>query len=200
MGPRLVRIALATLGAALVMPAAARAELQVKPFIGLSFAASTTLVDPNSGQDQRHMAVGISAVYLGEVFGVEAEVSQVPGFFQRGGLGLIVRGGVTTFTGSVIVALPRRMSEYSLRPYVVAGYGLLHAGTDSAFQGVFDVTSNMGALTLGGGATGFLRPRFGLGWDLRYFRRVNGGPNEAGVAFGTPQLSFWRAYMSIVVR
>ncbi len=197
---RLVRIALAALVAALVTPAAASAELQVKPFLGVSFAASTTLVDPNSGQDSRHLVVGASAVYLGEVFGVEAEVSQISGFFQRGDKGLVVRSGVNTVTGSVIVALPRRLSEYSLRPYAVAGFGLMHARTDTALEGLFDVTSNMGALNLGGGATGFLTQRVGLGWDLRYFRRVSGGPKEAGVTFGNPQLSFWRAYMSIVVR
>lgn len=197
---RQVRIAVATLAAALLMPAAAKAELQVKPFVGLSFAASTTLVDPNSGSDSRHLAVGVSGVYLGEMFGVEAEVSQVSGFFQRGGKGLVVRSGVNTVTGSVIIAMPRRLSEYSLRPYAAVGFGLLHARTDSALQGLFDVTSNMGALSLGGGATGFLTQRVGLGWDLRYFRRVTGGPKESGVSFGAPKLSFWRAYMSIVVR
>lgn len=183
-----------------LLPAVASAELQVKPFVGLSFAATTTLVDPNSGSDSRHLVVGASAVYLGEMFGVEAEVSQISGFFQRGGRGLVVRSGVNTLTGSIIVALPRRVSEYSLRPYAVAGYGLLHTRTDSAKQGLFDVTSNMGGLVFGGGATGFLTGRVGLGWDLRYFRRVSGGPKESGVTFGDPQLSFWRAYMAIVVR
>ncbi len=195
-----MRIAVLSVTAPLLVAPAARAELQVKPFVGLSFGASTTLVDPNSGSDSRHLALGVSAVYLGDIFGVEAEATTISGFFQRGGKGLVVRSGVGTVTGSVVVAMPRRVSEYSLRPYAVVGFGWLHARTDSALQGLFDVTSNMGAVNVGGGATGFLTDRFGLSWDLRYFRRVTGGPKESGVSFGAAHLSFWRAYMSIVVR
>jgi hypothetical protein len=77
----------------------------------------------------------------------------------------------------------------------------LHARKSSAGAGAFDVTSNMGALDIGGGATGFFSDRFGVSWDLRYFRRVSGGPDKStGLVFGDPELSFWRASMAIVVR
>lgn len=182
-------------------PARAHAEFQVKPFVGLTFGAATTLVDAAEGSESRHATIGISAVYLGEIFGVEAEASQVPKFFQRGDADLALRSVVNTLTGSVIVALPRRWSGYSLRPYAVAGFGLLYARTDSAKLGLFDVTTNMGAISLGGGVTGFVSDRIGLGWDLRYFRRVAGGPDPStGLVFDQPELSFWRAYMAVVVR
>lgn len=196
----LIEVALVCM-ALLTAPAAAAAEFQVKPFAGLTFGAQTTLVDPASGSESRHVAIGVSAVYLGEIFGIEAEASQVPKFFQRGDADLALRSVVNTLTGSVVVAMPRKWSGYSLRPYAVAGFGLLYARTESARQGVLDVTSNMGAMTLGGGVTGFVSDRIGLGWDLRYFRRVIGGPDRTtGLVFGDPELSFWRASMAIVVR
>jgi len=187
--------------ALLVEPARASAEFQVKPFVGITFGTATTLVDPAGGSESRHTALGISAVYLGEIFGLEAEVSQVPKFFQRSDADLTLRSVVNTVTGSVIVALPRKWSGYSLRPYAVAGYGLLYASKSSAASRAFDVTSNMGAIDLGGGVTGFVSDRVGLSWDLRYFRRVSGGPDRTtGLVFGDPELSFWRVYMAVVVR
>lgn len=195
-------------GAALVWlgffaaPTRAAAEFQVKPFVGLTFGASTTVVDPASGQETRHVAIGISALYLGDIFGVEAEVSQVPKFFQRSDADLTLRSVVNTVSGSVIIAMPRKVSGYSLRPYAVAGFGLLHASKITTLSGAFDIASNMGAINLGGGVTGFVSDRIGLGWDLRYFRRVTGGPDPStGLLFGREtQLSFWRASMSLVVR
>jgi hypothetical protein len=92
-------------GAALVWlgffaaPTRAAAEFQVKPFVGLTFGASTTLVDPASGHETRHVAMGISALYLGDIFGVEAEVSQVPKFFQRSDADLTLRSVVNTVSG-----------------------------------------------------------------------------------------------------
>jgi hypothetical protein len=186
----------------LAWPTAARAEFLVKPFVGLTFGTSTTLVDPAAGRETRHVAMGISATYLGEIFGIEAEVSQVPKFFQRSDADLTIRSVVNTVSGSVIVAMPRRLSGYSLRPYAVAGFGLLHASKETALLGAFDIASNMGAVNFGGGVTGFFSDRIGIGWDLRYFRRVSGGPAPTtGLVFGTgTQLSFWRASMALVVR
>jgi hypothetical protein len=182
-------------------PTPAMAEFQVKPFVGLTFGAATTLVDPAGGSESRHVALGVSAVFLGDIFGVEAEVSQVPKFFQRSDADLAVRSVVNTVSGSVIIAMPRKVSGYSLRPYAAAGFGLLHVSKDTALSGAFDVATNMGAMNLGGGVTGFLTDRIGLGWDLRYFRRVTGGPDPAsGLVFGETRLSFWRASMSVVVR
>jgi hypothetical protein len=177
------------------------AELQVKPFVGLTFGTQTTLVDPAGGSESKHFTLGVSAVYLGEIFGVEAEVSQVPKFFQRGEADLALNSVVNTVTGSLVVAMPRKLSGYSLRPYAVVGYGLLYARKSSVVSDAFDIKSYMGAMDIGGGATGFVSDRVGVSWDLRYFRRVSGGPDRStGLVFGDPQLSFWRAYMAVVVR
>jgi hypothetical protein len=59
----------------------------------------------------------------------------------------------------------------------------------------------MGALALGGGAVGFVSERIGVGWDLRYFKRVTGGPDRTtGLVFGDTELTFWRLSMAVVIR
>ncbi len=183
----------------LCVPSRASAELQLKPYVGVTFGGGTTLINLADAAGSRTFAEGISLVYIGEVFGVEADASFAPGFFEKGDQRTVVRSSVGTVSGSVIVALPRRIAQYSLRPYVVGGFGLMHAGFDDAL-GFYKTRANMGAINVGGGATGFLSQRFGVGWDLRYFRAVTGGPADTALAFGRPQLSFWRASMSVVVR
>jgi hypothetical protein len=191
------------LGAALAMlvlvPSRATAELQLKPYVGLTFGGGTTLIDVGDAAGSRTFVEGIGFVYIGEVFGLEADASFAPGFFDKGNQRTVVRSSVGTLSGSLVVALPRRIAQYSLRPYLVGGFGWIRASTGDAGI-VFPLRINMGAINIGGGATGFLTDRFGLGWDLRYFRGVTGGPNDTALAFGRPRLSFWRASMSVVLR
>ncbi len=54
-------------------------------------------------------------------------------------------------------------------------------------------------MDIGGGVTGFLSKRIGLGWDVRYFRSLGTG-EERGQSFGPEQLSFWRANMAVAIR
>ncbi len=63
----------------------ASAEWQLKPWLGTTFAASTTFFDLDQGASVHHIAVGVTGVKLGEIFGIEADVAHVPRFFQSGG-------------------------------------------------------------------------------------------------------------------
>jgi len=175
----------------------ASAEWQLKPWLGTTFAPGTTFVDLDSGATVHHIAVGVTGLKLGEVFGIEADVAHVPGFFQSGGpfKELVLGSSVSTVTGNVVVAAPRRWTEYTLRPYFVAGGGLMRARIDDAGDILF-VSSNLGAWDMGVGVTGFLSDRFGVSWDVRRFRSV-GGQDPAS---GGPRLSFWRANMALAIR
>ena len=133
-----------------------------------------------------------------------------PGFFQSGGDGeqtvgcqaagtlCVVSSSVRTLTGNVVIAVPRRLTTYTLRPYFVGGAGIMHASSEQAF-GVLRVSSTLPAMDVGGGVTGFLSKRIGLGWDVRYFRSLGTG-EERGQSFGPEQLSFWRANMAVAIR
>jgi hypothetical protein len=178
----------------------ASAEWQFKPWLGTTFAASTTFLDLDQGASVRHVAVGITAVKLGEVFGIEGDVAHMPAFFQSGGpySKLVLGSSVSTVTGNLVVAVPRHWTEYTLRPYFVGGAGLISAREDYAPPGTLSVSSNLAAWDIGAGVTGFLSDRFGVSWDVRRFRSVGG--QDRGLSTGPEQLSFWRANMALAIR
>jgi hypothetical protein len=194
-----MRFRFLVLAAALLMPGAASAEWQIKPFLGLTFGGGTTFVDLEEAAGDPNLVYGGSVLLLGNIFGIEGDVGFGPGFFESGDQTNVTESGVTTITGSVVVMLPRRATEYTLRPYVVGGFGLMHVRKADP-RNVFDPTTNLAAINVGGGATGFLTDRVGLSWDLRYFRNVTGPDLGAGVTFGDAHLSFWRATMAVVFR
>jgi hypothetical protein len=180
----------------------AAAERQIRPFIGTTFAGTTTIVDPEHGVDSPNVTIGGSAVFLGELFGAEVDVADVPGMFESGDRNLVRNSRVTTFTGNIIVAAPHRLTEYALRPYVVAGGGLMRVRTVTA-QNVFDVAATFPAFDAGVGAVGFVTNKVGVCWEVRRFQDLGSNKESGGLSFGesTEQhLSFWRATMSVVIR
>lgn len=189
-----------TLALALVLlwPRASAAEWQIKPSFGVTFAGATTLLDPERAVGSPNLAVGVGVLSVGEMLGLEADLGYGPGFFQAGDAHLIVRSSTTTLTGNVVVAVPRRLTQYTLRPYLVGGGGLMHAHTEDFFATT--LTSNLPAVDFGGGVTGFLTNRLGLSWDVRYFRSVGTSAAPTGISFGPEELSFWRASMAVAIR
>ena len=194
------------LGLVLLSTPAAAAEKQLKPFVGVTFGTITTLVDLDSvytppatggsAAGKKNVVIGVGAAMLGDIVGLDVDVAYAPGFFQ-GEQGLVLASSVTTVTGNVVVGLPRRKTEYTLRPYFVGGAGVMRARIDDYF-GALKVAEMLAALDVGGGATGFVTNRWGLCWDLRYFRSFS--REGRGVSIGREQLSFWRASMAVVIR
>jgi hypothetical protein len=177
------------------------AEVQLRPFLGVTFGGSTTLNLANSA-DKANLALGISADLLGEIFGAEVDIGDAPGFFKSGPSELLLSSRVTTVTGNFVVAMPRRWTQYSLRPYLVAGGGLMRVHKEDVLD-VFNVSSVLPAVDFGIGAVGFLSDRVGIGWDFRRFQSV--GRNTVDVALtttgnGEQRLSFWRAHMFVAIR
>jgi hypothetical protein len=178
----------------------AAAEWQVKPFVGLTFGEATTFVDVEASAERSHRIIGVTGVLLGEVFGLDVDFGRASGFFQRGARSLLLASAMTTLTGDVIVAMPRRMTEYTLRPYFVAGAGMMRVRIDGQL-GALPVASTLPAMNFGGGVTGFLTKRIGLSWEIRRFGNFRGKSHPSGTTFvGDEQLSFWRANMAVAVR
>jgi hypothetical protein len=188
-----------------LLPAPAAAEWQVRPFIGFSFGGATTFVDPDHAIETQNVVIGISGGWLGEIFGLEADFGRAPGFFQTGDVrdpvieSLVQTSAVTTLTGNVVVALPRRMAGYGLRPYFSGGAGLMHVDAFGKF-GIVEHNRTLPALSLGGGVTGFLTPMVGLSWDVRRLNTLRGEGQTLGNSVGREQLSFWRATMAVALR
>ena len=183
---------------AVVAPSPAFAEWQLRPFIGATFGGETTLIDLDHAAENNKFTFGGNVVLLGEFLGVEADFGHTPGFFERQSQNLIVGSRVTTLTGNVVLALPKRLAQYSLRPYVVGGAGMMYARSEDELD-VLTVSRTLAALDVGGGVTGFFTNRVGVSWDVRYFRSIGAGGNN-GLSFGNEHLSFWRAMMAGVIR
>jgi hypothetical protein len=186
------------LGLVVLWPVTAGAEWQIRPFIGFTFGGVTTFADPEDAAGKQNPSIGVSGGWLGEVFGIEGDVAWAPGFFEAGENELI-SSGVNTLTGNVIVALPRRMAQYSLRPYFVGGAGVMQVSSLGT-SGALPIESTLPAMNIGGGVTGFLTNRIGLSWDIRRFSTLRGKGETRGNSFGEEQLSFWRATMAVAVR
>jgi hypothetical protein len=187
-----------TLSLLLAAAPRASAEWQIKPFFGVTYGGTTTFVDLEHAAGHSNPAIGITGVWLGEVFGIEADFGRAPGFFERNNQGLVTGTSATTLTGNIIVALPRRLAEYSLRPYFVGGAGAMFVHIDDAYGDPL-IARSLKAMDLGGGVTGFLTKRIGLSWDVRYFRSID-RTFESGLSLGSEQLSFWRANMAVAIR
>src|SRR5258706_1502721 len=150
----------------LLHPAPAAADWHIKPFVGLTFGGGTTLVDVEEAVGKPNPIVGVTCVLLGNILGVEGDLGLAPGMFESGGKKIVNSSRVTTLTGNVVVAMPKRMTEYTLRPYLVGGIGLMHVQVEGRL-GAIPVSSSLPAGDFGGGATGCLDDPGGLRWGLR---------------------------------
>ncbi|HET6958646.1 MAG TPA: hypothetical protein VFI56_18735 [Vicinamibacterales bacterium] len=174
------------------------ADRQIRGFAGATFGGTTPFVDLEDAAGKLHPTIGASAVFLGELFGVDVDVADVPGFMEADDKHLVLHSRVTTICGNFVLAAPRRLTEYSLRPYLVAGGGLMRARRITSLS-VFDVSSVTPAFDLGVGAVAFVTTRTGVSWDVRRFQSFSDS-SERSTGFDGEHLSFWRATMAVVFR
>jgi opacity protein-like surface antigen len=181
-------------------PATARADWQLKPFGGVTFGGGSPFTDLDRVEGKPKFNLGMSVQWLGEVVGLEGDVATTSGFFT-GEERNIARSHVATVTGNVVVALPRRMAEYSLRPYAVAGAGFAHVSFRDGIEALVYGRA-LSAWDVGGGATGFVSDSVGLNWDVRFFRTLR--PQEPETTTSAivekRKLSFWRVSMGFSIR
>ncbi|MCC7032752.1 MAG: hypothetical protein IT179_07970 [Acidobacteria bacterium] len=181
------------------VPAAAQ-DLLVIPYLGFTFAGGSSLfADLEQGAGETASALGASVALVGTgILGVEGDIGYVPGFFERGEREIVVPGSfVTSLTGSVILTLPLSVTRESLRPYVVAGGGLMRAEARD-IQSVFPIRSTMPAVSFGGGAIGMLSNSVGVRFDLRYIRSL--GEGDDLIAGTGARVRFWRGGVGLVLR
>lgn len=183
------------------VPQRAAAEWQLKPFVAGTYGGDTTFTLVRQSDNYGHVGFGVSGLWLGEVFGLEGDWGHTPNFFNGPEAPLVTDSGVTTVTGNVVVAMPRSLAQYTLRPYVVGGAGLMHIRYDTGpgLQTQLQTLSNLQTMDLGAGVTGFLTRRLGVSWDVRYFRSID-RTIQNGVTFTSEHLSFWRLNMALAIR
>jgi hypothetical protein len=199
---------LSTCALCLLAARPAAAEWHITPMIGVTFSGRTTLIDPQDAAGSAHADVGGAVTLLGAgILGAEAIVVLTPGFFQKDQSGLSADAGrveikssrTIAVMGNAVVTTPRRWTEYSLRPFVSGGFGLLHASQTPVVE-VFPLHPSMAGFNVGGGAIGFLSPRTGVRFDLRYYGTVHGTDRGPGVSVGLARLHYMTAAVGLVIR
>jgi len=177
--------------------------------IGVTFAGRTTLIDPQMAASKLHVNLGGALSLLGAgVFGVETIVTITPGYFQTDRTPLdsavarveIDRSRTVSWMANAVLTTPRRWTEYGLRPFVSAGFGVLHASqTPQAEDRGFPVRASMAGFNLGGGAIGFLTKRTGVRFDLRYSSTLR-GTEQGLMAIGPARLHYFTGSVGLVIR
>jgi hypothetical protein len=188
----------------LVAASPASAEWHFTPMIGATMFGNTSLVDVEEATSKTHRQFGGAVSWLGGgLLGVEGLVSWTPGLFESNEssfpiqqeLGRSSRSVATM--GNVVVTLPRKWTEYGLRPFFSGGLGWMHVSREDL--GIFPVKLDLAAFNVGGGAVGFFSQRTGVRFDIRYhstLRRTDEGP----VALGPVHLRYVTASVGIVFR
>ncbi len=170
------------------------------PFVGSAFGGSTNIIVLSPSVGDKKFTFGGSVSFLSDgLLGLEAEVAHTPHFFENSRGGLVLQSRVSTVTGSLIAAMPIAITGYSLRPYLVGGVGLLHASS----HGLIDINSfdsDLLALTVGGGAIGFITNKTGVRFELRNIRNLSPDDSTVTTSGRSTRLSFWRASLGIVLR
>ena len=170
------------------MPARARAEGFVSPWLGVNFG---------NDSEEGDYAVGVNAGYMGAgIIGGEIGVGYSPDFF-----GESAKNHELDVMGNLIIGIPiGGTSGGGLRPYVTGCLGLIRTSIET---GVPNVGQNSDfEYNLGAGVMGYFGDHIGLRGDLRYFRTLN---SEDLSAPGFPEIdlgsfNFWRASFGIVIR
>ena len=215
-GGMLKTLALCCLGLLLAAPAARAGEWHFTPTLGFTFAGSTTLVDLQHGTGKRHLNFGGIVSRFGEgIIGVEGMAFYTRHFFEYDGprepgapqAPAIDHSYTLSMTGNVVLTVPKRWTEYFLRPYVSGGFGLLRAVSIDKADAVsgaalFPLVTTMPGFSIGGGAIGFLSQGTGIRFDVRYHGglRRDPGANAENVIGPDLHLRYMTAEIGLVIR
>ena len=178
------RIAALVLTLAVLIPATARADGFLSPYIGVNFGGDTTT---------KSTTVGGALGFIGTNAGVEVDLGYTPEFY--GDDTLDVDGKVVTLMGNVL--LGGRHKGFS--PYVAFGAGLIRTNISAVTVGdVFDteaVKNSIGG-NLGGGFFAGSRHVTVRG-DVRYFRAFSYESGLSDLDITSDKLSFWRGTVGL---
>lgn len=192
-------VALALVFVALAVPARGQG-IFAAPFMGMKFGGDTSIVDLELAAGKRAFTMGGSIVVLGDgVLGYEADFGYVPGYFERSeSLPLIKPGSyVLDLTGGLIAALPAGVTRGGLRPYVVAGVGLVTAQANDLLE-VLTVRRTVPAYKIGIGAQGLLTNIVGVRFDVRHVHSFTG--DDGSLARVGRRISYTRASIGLLLR
>ena len=170
------------------MPASARAQGFVSPFIG--FAGGDASCATESDCEGRTVAGGVSFGALGSVAGFEAEVGYVPTF-----LGDVpgVEATMLTLMGNLMIA-PR---FGPVRPYGIIGVGLMRSDASLTLASLLVSENNNFGWDAGGGLMIFFGSHVGIRGDVRRFESLQ-DVNLLGFTLPDTKITFGRVSGALI--
>ena len=178
----------------------AHAEWHFVPMAGFTMFGNTSLVDLEDATRRRHPSLGFSVSLLSSgIIGAEVLTIWTPRFFEHGNAELVKGSRTIVGMANLVLTAPRRWTEYSLRPFISGGFGLMHASALDS-QGFFPIDVNVAGFNIGGGAVGFLSDRTGLRFDFRYHSTLNRLEDAPSIPVGPVHLSYATASIGLVFR
>ena len=190
-GGRQTLIALLAIGIAIGTAAQARAQGFISPLIGYDFSGDARCPSLKNCQDKAINA-SVSLGAMGRVFGIEAEFAYAPDFF----------GDAPGLSSNVLTAMTHVMLVPKMgpvRPYVLAGLGLIKTHVELTTASVFTTNDNNLGWDVGGGVMGFIGDHVGLRADLRHFRALQ-DLTALGFTLTGSKLNYARASVGLVLK
>ena len=184
------------------------------PFIGFTLAGKTTAFDPQFATGKRHVNFGGTLTVLGSgILGAETTVVFTRRFFQTDRTSLetdvpvvpITNSRATAVMANAVLTTPRRWTEYTLRPFVSGGFGLMRASRTEESRTeegtIFPFAVNQAGFNIGAGAVGFLSQRTGVRFDVRYYSTMHRAPPGPVVVDDVhPALRYVTLTVGLVIR
>lgn len=187
------RTVLACMMAVGLLTAATPASAQgfISPLIGFNFGGDAGC--PNlTGCEAKNLNLGVAFGSLGTIFGFEEEIGYAKDFF----------GETPGFSSNVLTVMSNFMIAPDLqvvRPYVLAGVGLIKTHAELTTSNLLDTDNNAFGWDLGGGAMIFFSPHVGIRGDIRYFHAFQ-DLEVVGFTLSDTKLDFGRAAAAVVFK
>ncbi len=180
------------LALALIVGTGTYADAQgfINPFIGYDFGGDATCLSLANCEDKK-LNVGVSIGTMGPVLGFEEEIAYAKDFF----------GTAPGLSSSVLTLMSNLMivpKVGPVRPYVLAGVGLIKSHVELSPSSVLTSNNNNFGWNVGGGVVGFFGRHVGLRGDIRYFHAFQ-DLTVLGLTLSDTKLDFGRASVGLVV-
>ena len=190
---------IATLALA-IAPSIARADGYFAPFIGANFGGDVGLPLSETTLERNRMTYGFGVGgMMGGVFGIEFDLGYTHHFYSISG-DVAAQGNLLTAMPALVIGIPiGGQSGGGVRPYFVAGAGLMRRDVD--FDTLDSLSENDWGYTLGGGLMVFFNDRFGLRGDVRYLRNFKADVFDfTDIEFERGTFNFGRASIGALFR
>ncbi|OFW18841.1 MAG: hypothetical protein A3H97_14320 [Acidobacteria bacterium RIFCSPLOWO2_02_FULL_65_29] len=168
-----------------------RAQGFISPFIGFDFGGDAGCPNLSNCEDKK-INVGVAFGAMGNVLGIEEEIAYAPNFF----------GDAPGLSSSVLTLMTNVMLVPKMgpvRPYVLAGIGLIKSHVELTTGSVFTTDNNNLGWDIGGGLILLVGDHVGVRGDLRYFHSFQ-DLSVLGFTLGDTKINYGRASAGVVLK